>query len=110
MLDAEQDQLLADGFLLEGPLGVVVDPTSDRLVIAVARARERVAGKRTGRMFAEIELVGELSKIMGSIDAASKQTKTIGVRDELDGQPRWRSIEAPWLRGKALLRARRRLS
>ncbi len=104
----EQDQLLADGFTLEGPLGVVVDPTADRLVITVARARERASGKRTGRMFAEIELVGELSKIMGSIDAASKQTKTIGIRDEVDGQPRWRSIEAPWLRGKALLRARRR--
>jgi predicted Zn-dependent protease len=104
----DQDQLLDAGFLLEGPLGVVVDPTSDRLVIAVARARERMAGKRTGRMFADIEVVGELSKLMGSITAISKQTKTIGIRDELDGQPRWRSIEAPWLRGKGLLRARRR--
>jgi predicted Zn-dependent protease len=104
----EQDQLLDNGFLLEGPLGVVVDPASDRVVIAVARARERVSGKRTGRMFAEIELVGDLSKIMTSVTAISKQTKTIGIRDEIDGQPRWRSIEAPWLRGTALLRARRR--
>jgi predicted Zn-dependent protease len=107
---SDQDQLLDNGFVLEGPLSVVVDPTSDRLVIEVARARERVAGKRTGRMFAEIEIVGELSKIMGSITAISKQTKTIGIRDEVDGQPRWRSIEAPWLRGTALLRARRRLT
>jgi len=104
----EQNDLLDDGFVLEGPLGAVVDPTSDRLVISVARARERVAGKRTGRMFAEIELVGELSKILGSVDGLSKQTKTIGIRDEVDGQPRWRSIETPWVRGKALLRARRR--
>jgi predicted Zn-dependent protease len=104
----EQDQLLDNGFLLEGPLGVVVDPTSDRVVIAVARARERGSGKRTGRMFADVEVVGELSKIMGSITAISKQTKTIGIRDELDGQPRWRSIEAPWLRGNGMLRARRR--
>ncbi|HEY5944187.1 MAG TPA: metallopeptidase TldD-related protein, partial [Kofleriaceae bacterium] len=95
----EQDQLLEDGFTLEGPLGAVVDPTSDRIVISVARARERVAGKRSGRMFAEIELVGELSKLMGSVTAVSKQTKTIGLRDEHDGQPRWRSIESPWLRG-----------
>jgi predicted Zn-dependent protease len=104
----DQDQLLDDGFTLEGPVGVVVDPASNRLVIAVARARERVGGKRTGRMFADIELVGDLAKITSSITAASQQTRTIGIRDELEGQPRWRSIEAPWLRGKAMLRARRR--
>jgi predicted Zn-dependent protease len=104
----EQDSLLDAGFVLEGPLGVSVDPTTDRLVIAVARARERASGKRTGRMFADVEVVGELSKIMGSITAVSKQTQMIGIRAEVDGQPRWRSIEAPWLRGTALLRARRR--
>jgi hypothetical protein len=100
--------LLDDGFVLEGPLGTVVDPVSDRIVIAVARARERVSGKRTGRMFADIELVGELSKLLGSITALSKQTKVFGVRDEVDAQPRWRSIEAPAVRGKGMLRARRR--
>jgi len=104
----DNDQLLDDGFVLEGPLGTVVDPVSDRIVIAVARARERVSGKRTGRMFADIEVVGELSKLLGSVTALSKQTKVFGVRDEIDGQPRWRSIETPALRGKGLLRARRR--
>jgi hypothetical protein len=34
--------------------------------------------------------------------------KTIGLRDEIDGQPRWRSIETPWLLGKGRIRARRR--
>lgn len=104
----EQDQLLDEGFTLEGPLGAVVDPASDRMVIAVARARERSGGKRTGRMFADIELVGELSKILASITALSKQTKMIGIRDEVDGQPRWRSLDVPWLRGHGMLRARRR--
>jgi predicted Zn-dependent protease len=104
----EQDQLVDEGLTLEGPMGTVIDPASDRLVIAVARARERSGGKRTGRMFADIELVGELSKVLASVTALSKQTKTIGMRDEIDGQPRWRSVEAPWLRGRAMLRARRR--
>jgi predicted Zn-dependent protease len=103
----DQDQLLDNGFTLEGSIGIVVDPASDRIVIAAARARERSAGKRTGRMFADVELVGELSKLLSSVDALSKQTKTIGVRDEVDGQPRWRSIEAPAVRGRGLLRARR---
>lgn len=104
----EHDQLLADGFMLEGPLGVAVDPTTDRLVIAAARARERAAGKRTGRVFADIELAGSLSKLLGSITALSKQTTSLGIRAEVDGQPRLRSIEAPWLRGTGMLRARRR--
>jgi predicted Zn-dependent protease len=106
--ELEQDQLLPDGFVLEGPLGAVVDPTSERIVIEVARARERAGGKRTGRMYADIELVGDLAHLMSSITGISKQTRTIGLRDEADGQPRWRSIEMPWLRGKGILRARRR--
>jgi predicted Zn-dependent protease len=104
----DQEQLLDNGFILEGPLSTVVDPASDRIVIAAARARERSAGKRTGRMYADIELVGELSKLLTSVDALSKQTKTIGVRDERDGQPRWRSIESPAVRGRGFLRAHRR--
>jgi len=104
----EAAALVDDGFVLEGPLGTVVDPASDRVVIAVARAHERVAGKRTGRVFADIELVGELGKLFASINGLSKQTQSIGLRDELDGQPRWRSIETPWLKGRGLLRARRR--
>lgn len=102
-----QDQLLADGFVLEGALGAVVDPASDRLVVSVARARERASGRRTGRVFADVELVGSLAGMLSAITAVSKETRTIGLRDEIDGQPRWRSIETPWLRTKALLRARR---
>jgi predicted Zn-dependent protease len=104
----ELDQLLDDGFVLEGPLGTTIDPGSDRIVIACARARERAGGKRTGRMFADIELVGELSKLLASITAVSKQTQAFGMRDEIDGQPRWRSIEVPAVRGHGSLRARRR--
>lgn len=104
----ELDQLLDDGFVLEGPLGTTVDPASDRIVIACARARERVGGKRTGRMFADIELTADLAKLLASISAVSKQTQTFGMRDEIDGQARWRSIEAPAVRGHGLLRARRR--
>ncbi|HSD90038.1 MAG TPA: metallopeptidase TldD-related protein, partial [Kofleriaceae bacterium] len=102
-----QEQLLADGFILEGALGAVVDPATDRLVVSVARARERASGRRTGRVFADVELVGTLASMLSAITAVSKETRTIGLRDEIDNQPRWRSIETPWLRTKALLRARR---
>jgi TldD protein len=99
---------LDDGFLLEGGVRATVDPSSDRAVIAVQRAREVRGGKRTGRIYADVELVGELATLLTSITEASQATETIGMRDEVDGQPRWRSIEAPWLRGKGLVRARRR--
>ncbi len=104
----EAAALLADGFLLEGPLDITVDPASGHLALAVARAREHTGGKRTGRQYADIELVGDLAQVLGSITAVSRQTQVIGIRDEIDGQPRWRSIEAPWLVGKGPLRARRR--
>lgn len=106
----DQAALLDEGFALEGPLGATVDPASDRVVIAAARARERAGGKRTGRQYADIELVGTLSELLTSITAVSTQTATIGIRDERDNQPRFRSLEMPWLRGRGLLRARRRPS
>ncbi|MEO8841984.1 MAG: metallopeptidase TldD-related protein [Kofleriaceae bacterium] len=97
-----------DGFLLEGNRGVLVDAASDRIVIAVQRALEVKHGQRTGRVYAEIELVGDLSTLLGSIGDATVLTRTIGIRDERDDLPRWRSVEAPWLRAKGLIRARRR--
>lgn len=105
------DKLVVDdGFLLEGNRGVLVDAASDRIVIAVQRALEVKHGQRTGREYAEIELVGELSALLGSVGDATLLTRTIGIRDERDGLPRWRSVEAPWLRAKGLIRARRRSS
>lgn len=101
------DDLLDEGFVLQGALGAVVDPASDRVVVAVARARERRGGKDTGRVFADIELVGDLAQLLASVTAVSSSTQTISIRDEIDGQPRWRSIEAPALRLKGTLRARR---
>lgn len=106
--ELDESALLDSGFTLEGPLGTQIDPATDRVVIAAARARERSSGKRTGRIYADIELVGELSKLLTAVSGLSKQTRTFGVRDTLDGQPRWRSIEAPWLRTAGMLRARRR--
>ena len=102
------EQLLEAGYRLEGALGTVVDPASDRVVISVARAKEWLGGKRTGRAYADIEIIGQLSKLMTAVNAVSTQTKTIGIRDEVDGQPSWRSIEAPWVRASGMLRARRR--
>jgi predicted Zn-dependent protease len=100
--------LAGDGFVLEGGVGATVDPASDRVVVTVARARELRGGKLTGRVFADIELVGELASLLASVDGVSSEVQGFALRDEVDGQPRWRSIEAPWLHAKARLRARRR--
>jgi predicted Zn-dependent protease len=104
----DADHLVEDGFALEGGLSATVDPASDHVVVAAARAHEIKAGSRTGRVYADIELVGDLGPILASITGASAQTATFGMRDERDGLPRFRSIEAPWLRGRGTLRARRR--
>ena len=98
---------LADGYQLEGSRGAVVDPASDRAVIAIARARELHAGLPTGRVYSDVELVGELGPLLAAITEASNETRTFGFRDERDELPRWRSIEAPSLRGTGVIRARR---
>lgn len=103
-----QETLLADGFALEGVVDVAIDPASDRLVIGVARARERTGKLETGRLFADVELVGSLSQVLTAIGGVSKESRQVGFRDEVFGLPRWRSVEAPWVRTKALVRARRR--
>ena len=105
---ASRGGLLDEGFELEGGTSAVVDPASDRVVVAAARARELKAGTRTGRIYADIELVGDLGPLLASISTVSGEAETFGLRDERDGLPRFRSIEAPWLRGRGTLRARRR--
>jgi predicted Zn-dependent protease len=105
---AAADVMLEDGMILEGHTSTLIDPASDRFVIQVARAREQLRGRRTGRMFADIELVGQHSQLFGSLGDLSQETRSIGIRDEVAGQPRHRSIETPWLLGAGLLRQRRR--
>lgn len=100
--------LLADGFELEGALSATVDPSSDQVVVAAARARERKAGTRTGRIYADIELVGQLGALLAGVSGVSTETDTFGVCDEVDELPRFRSISAPSLRSRGTLRARRR--
>ncbi|MDB4952590.1 MAG: peptidase modulator of gyrase [Myxococcales bacterium] len=104
---AAAEDLLDDGYVLQGGLGAVVDAGSDRIVVSVARAIERHGGKDTGRVFADVELVGDFAQLLSSVTAVSITTQTISLRDEIDGQPMWRSIEAPALRLRGMLRARR---
>jgi hypothetical protein len=104
----ELDALLDDGYLLEGALGASLDPSSHRIVLSIARAREVRGGHPTGRIYADLELVGELAPLLASITELSKATESIGIRDEADGQPRFSSVEAPWVRAKGMLRNRRR--
>ena len=77
-------------------------------MIGAARARELKGGVLTGRVYADVELVGELRALLGNITGVAKDTVALPARDEQDGEPRWRSIEAPHLRTRGFVRARRR--
>jgi predicted Zn-dependent protease len=103
----EQAALLDDGFLLERGQTAAIDPSSDRIVVAAARAREWRGGRRTGRVFADVELVGDLGVLLGSVSAIGSDVATTAIRDDASGLPRWRSIETPSLRLRGTLRPRR---
>lgn len=100
--------LVGDGWLLEGRVSAAFDPASDRLVVAVARARELKAGGTTGRVYADVELVGELGALLASVSGVAEESETTVIRDEVAGEPLWRSVQAPWLRTRGIVRARRR--
>ncbi len=102
------EALREDGFALEGGHFAVIDPSTDRVVIGAARARELKGGVETGRVFAEVELVGSLASILAGVRGVGKETAVFPYRDEVDGEPRWRSVEAPYLRTRGFVRGRRR--
>lgn len=100
--------LYDSGLVLEGLLDIVVDRSTSRVVIGAARARELASGQRTGRVWADVELVGELPALLAGVDGIAGESRTIPLRDERDGEPTWRSVEAPFVRTTGLVRARRR--
>lgn len=100
--------LRGDGFLLECGQEAVFDATTDRVVIRAAYARVLVKGVDTGRVFADVELVGTLSTMLSQVTGVARETALVSFRDEVDGEPRWRSVEAPYLRTRGIVRARRR--
>ncbi|MGE0872340.1 MAG: metallopeptidase TldD-related protein [Kofleriaceae bacterium] len=102
-------QLITDGMILEDAVGAAFDPRSDRIVVAIARAKEVRRGSETGRVYPEVELVGDLAKLLSAITAIGSETGSVTMRDERAGHARWRSFEVPWLATTALVRARRRM-
>ncbi len=105
---ATTKELLGEGWLLEGKLDAVFDPSSDRIVIGAARARELKKGNDTGRVYANVELVGELGTLLANVSGLGKETETVVARDEHSGEPQWTSTTAPWVRTRGVVRARRR--
>lgn len=103
-------QLFDSGWILEGKLSAVFDPSSDHVVIGVARARELRGGSDTGRIYADVELVGDLTTLLANVSGVASVSGTTIIRDERAGEPQWRSIAAPWVRTRGFVRARRRLS
>jgi predicted Zn-dependent protease len=93
-------QLYGDGFILEGGLDAVLDPAGDRIRVACARARELVAGKTTGRLYADVELVASLPALLSAVDAVASSPSTFAPPG-----PLWRSISTPALRTRAFVRA-----
>ena len=104
----ERRALYGDGWVLEGKVSAVFDPASDRIVVACARARRLKAGSLTGDVYADVELVGDLGTMLAAVDGIAGESATTVLRDEVDGEPLWRSIEAPWVRSRGIVRARRR--
>jgi hypothetical protein len=99
--------LRGNGFLLEGGQQTVFDATTDRVVIRAARARELKNGVDTGRVFADVELVGAMGSLLVNVRGVAKQSDVVSYRDDVDGEPRWRSIDAPYLSSRGLVRMRR---
>ena len=103
----ETKQLYGDGFVLEGGRSATYDPGTDRVRIACARARELRAGNTTGRIYADVELVGSLTALLSAVDAIARDPATFALHPSADRDPRWRSISTPALRTRGLVRARR---
>jgi predicted Zn-dependent protease len=100
-------QLSGDGWLLEGRVTAAFDPSSDQLVVGVARARELHNGADTGRVFPDVELVADLASLLANVDGVGQDSATIPLRDERDGAPLWRSIAAPYVRTRGVVRGGR---
>ena len=100
--------LAGTGFILEGGQHALFDPSTDRVVVAAARAREVKSGMLTGRVFADVELVGTLATLLAAVTGVAQETAALSIREELDGEPRWRSVEAPYVATRGLVRMRRR--
>lgn len=98
---------LADGFELIGATGAVVSATSSRVIIGAARAKEYKAGSWTGRVFADVELVGDLAELLAAVTGLGSDSLVVPIRDEVDGEPRWRSVSTPAVISRGLLRVRR---
>jgi hypothetical protein len=100
-------QLHTDGFALEGGLCARLDPGGDRIRVVCTRARELRAGRTTGRVYADVELVGSLAALLSAVDAVDTTPATSLPRDPAGPYPAWRSISAPALRTRGLVRASR---
>jgi predicted Zn-dependent protease len=104
---ADPSQLYTDGLVLEAGLAASFDPGSDRIRIACGRARELRAGNATGRVYADVELVGSLTALLTAADAVATTPASFAIPSAADRDPTWRSISTPALRTRGLVRARR---
>ena len=100
-------QLHSDGFILEGGVGASLDPDGEHIRVACTRARELRAGNTTGRLYADVELVGSLPALLSGVDAVAATPTSFAPRDPTHHQPSWRSISTPALRTRGLVRAPR---
>ncbi len=65
------------GLLVEGGLAAHCDPGTLRFALRASRAREIVAGRLTGRLYAEVDVIGDLPSLLGAVRGASAMSSSI---------------------------------
>lgn len=98
-------QLHGNGFVLEGGRNATLAADGDRIRITCTLARELKGGNTTGKLYGDVELVGSLRALLSAVDAVDAVPAGFALRDPADRDPLWRSISAPAVRTRGLVRA-----
>jgi predicted Zn-dependent protease len=104
-------QISSGAALLVEDAGVArVDPIAWQIVVPVGRARRLEAGRRTGHVFADLELRASVPALLGAVTGATAEVHAISRRTDLGagGAPMWRSATAPHIATRAHIAPRGR--
>jgi predicted Zn-dependent protease len=83
------------GLLVEDAGVARVDPVRWDVVVPVGRARRIDGGRRTGHVYADLEVRAPVPALLGAIAGVSHDVQAFARRAVVDGEPLWRSTSAP---------------
>jgi len=106
----ELQKLVGSGLLVEDAGVARVDPIAWEIVVPIGRARRLDGGKRTGHVFADLELRATVPALLGGVIGVGAEARAFARRIELEGEPTWRSSSAPHLATRARIAPRSRRS